>query len=91
MAKIIREITDWGDLEYTPANHDYLVLEDGRCIAFRRAGSDDWQKFSAPRQFSRSRRRFKTLKEEEPSNFVKPYALNGWEQNSYNSLEAYFG
>jgi hypothetical protein len=90
VSKIIREITEWPDVEYTPVNHDYLVLADGRCIAVRKAGTEEWEKFSRPLNFSRSHRRFKTLKEEEPAHFIEPYQKDGWEQNSYNSLEAYF-
>ena len=89
MAKVIREITEWTEVDYAPKNHDYLVLDDGRCIAVRKAGSEDWEKFGAPKHFNRSRRRFKTLKEEEPTRFIQPYMKDGWEQNTYNSLEVF--
>jgi hypothetical protein len=88
--KVIREITEWPDVEYSPKNHDYLVLDDGRLIAVRKAGSEDWERLSRPLNFSRSHRRFKTLKEEEPTQFIEPYMKDGWEQNTYNSLEIYF-
>ena len=88
--KILREITEWPDVNYSPKNHDYLVLGDGRCVAVRKAGSEDWEKFSAPKYFSRSHRRFKTLKEEEPTRFIQPVMADPWKNATYNSLETYF-
>ena len=88
--KIVREVTEWTEVDYEPKNHDYLLLDDGRCIAVRKAGSEDWEKFGTPKYFNRSRRRFKTLNEEEPTRFIQPVMADPWKNTSYNSLETYF-
>lgn len=87
--KIIRETTNWDDCPHRVGNHDYLV-SDNRLVAFRREGTDQWQKFTRPLNFNRGRRGFKTLKEEIPTSFVEPFMADPWENTSYNSLEVYF-
>lgn len=88
--KIIREQTDWDKSPYDVHNSDYLIGDDGRLLAFRRVGEEKWQKFSRSLYFNRGRRRFKTLKEEIPTNFIEPNQKDPWEKISYNSLEMFF-
>lgn len=57
--KILREVSDW---QVPTSNHDYVVNDGGKVVAYRRAGKGYWEVFSAPRMFSRSRRKFQTLK-----------------------------
>jgi len=58
--KVLRETTEWSD--NTP-NHDYVVNDSGKCVAYRKSLSVGWFVFKNPIAFSRSRRKFKTLKE----------------------------
>lgn len=58
--KVLREVTEWSDA--TP-NHDYVVNDAGKCVAYRRVDTAEWFIFRTPIMFSRSRRKFKTLKE----------------------------
>ena len=88
---ILREVTDWSDSKHPVKNHDYLVDDNKEfCIAYRKAGTDDWERFKKHKRFVRTRRKFKRLKEETPINFIKPYMVDPWKNKSYNSLEAYF-
>ena len=88
---ILREVTDWSECKHGVKNHDYLVDDNKEfCIAYRKAGTDDWEKFKKHKRFVRTRRKFKRLKEEIPMNFIKPYMVDAWKNKSYNSLEAYF-
>ena len=90
--KIIRETTNWENCPYPVKNHDYLVSDGAEfCHGMRKAGSDKWEKFPERKKFSKSFRKFITLKEAEPKEFVKPYMADPWENTTYNSLEAYFG
>lgn len=59
--KVIREKTVWED--DTP-NHDYAVNDAGKCVGYRKAGTDEWLMFKTPKSFSRSRRSFTTLKDD---------------------------
>ena len=87
---ILREITEWNECEYDVPNHDYLVDDNKEfLLAFRKEGKTEWEKFSKKRHFTRSRRRFKKLKEEVPTNFVKPFMADPWEKKEYNSLEMF--
>ena len=87
---ILRETTKWTKCHYTPVNHDYLVDDTQEfCHAYRKAGSDVWEKFSKRRGFSKTYRRFKVLDEEIPSNFVKPFMADPWAKKEYNSLELF--
>ena len=61
--KVLREVTEWED--NTP-NHDYVLNDQGKMVAYRKNGTGDWEVMSLPRMFSRTRRKFKTLKEEVP-------------------------
>jgi hypothetical protein len=62
--KILKEITDWSGLEYNVKNHTYAINDSGKCVAYRRTGTKEWLTFSKPKSFSRSHRKFVTLKEE---------------------------
>ena len=86
--KILREKTDYSSAGYNVPLHDYLVTDcKTKLIAFRRADCDQWQKFDKPRNFSRTRRSFTTLKEEMPANFVAPFAKD---PRSFQSLELFY-
>ena len=87
---ILRETTKWTKCHYEPINHDYLVDYDKEFVyAYRKADSDVWEKFAKRRKFSKTWRKFKTLKEEVPTNFVKPFMADPWEKKEYNSLEMF--
>ena len=86
----LRETTDYTDLEFEVKLHDYLLLDATRVIGFRRIGEDKWQKFSRPLNFSKKGRTFKTLREDDPTEYSYPNWIDPWENTSYNSLEAYF-
>ena len=59
MNKILKEITEW----YDPIpNHIYEIRPDGKCVAYKKAYTDEWIRFKKPLRFERSRRRFKTLR-----------------------------
>ena len=58
--KVLRETTEWS--ERTP-NHDYVINDGGKCVAYRKAESSEWFVFKNPIAFNRSRRKFQTLKE----------------------------
>jgi hypothetical protein len=60
--KAFREVTVWED--NTP-NHDYVLNDAGKVVAYRKAGTKDWLEFSKPLPFSRSYRKFKELKDEQ--------------------------
>ena len=85
----LRETTEYTDVDYDIRLHDYLLLDATRVVAWRRNGEDDWQKFSRPLNFSKKGRTFKTLREEDPTEYVHPNWIDPWENTSYNSLEAY--
>ena len=88
--KIIRETTNWSKSPYPVKNHDYLVSDGAEfCHGMRKAGSDKWEKFPTRKQFSKSWRKFKVLKESLPNEFVKPYMADPWTNTSYNSLEGF--
>ena len=88
--KIVRETTAWTQCPYPVKNHDYLVSNAMEfCHAYRKAGSDKWEKFSTRRRFTKAWRRFEVLNEKIPKEFVDPYMANPWENRSYNSLEAF--
>lgn len=89
--KIIRETTTYSKVEYEVPKHDYLVEggHGGRLIAMRKEGSDVWEKFSKAIPFSKKHRTFKELREDLPTEFVKPKQSNPWDNKSYNSLEAF--
>jgi hypothetical protein len=64
MNKILQEVTEWED---NIPNHTYEIRPDGKCVAYKKAGTDVWHRFQKPLRFTRTRRRFKTLKNVEPS------------------------
>ena len=89
--RMLREVTDWKDAPYVVPNHDYLLNKtQERCIAYRKQGHTEWEKFTKPLTFSKTRRKFKNLKEEIPSSFIKPFQDDPWNNTSYNSLESFF-
>jgi len=90
---ILREVTDWSDTPYRVFNHDYLVDDNKEfCIAYRKRGEGEWEKFSKRKRFVRTRRKFKHLKKEEtPTRFIEPYQPDPYANASYHSLETYFG
>ena len=57
---VLREVTEWED--NTP-NHDYVLNDQGKMVAYRIRGKGEWQRMAKPRMFSKSRRRFKKLNE----------------------------
>lgn len=88
--KLVREVTDWSDSPYPVKNHDYMVSNAMEfCHAMRKQGSDKWEKFSSRRRFIKSFRKFQTLNETLPKEFVEPYMANPWDSKSYNSLEGF--
>ena len=87
--QMLREKTDWAKAKHRVTNMDYLLQDDGRLIAIRKFGDEHWQKFSAPKQFSKRWRSFTKLKEPIPTEFIKPFTPDPWDNVSYNSLEAY--
>ena len=90
MMKIIRETTNWDQSPYPVKNHDYLVSDAAEfCHAMRKEGSDKWEKFGARKRFSKSWRKFTTLKESLPKEFVNPYMADPWSNKTYNSLEGF--
>jgi hypothetical protein len=65
--QILREITKDFDANIC---HDYIV--DGfKCVAYRKHGRKRWKTFSKPLMFSKTRRKFKTLREAIPSSLKK--------------------
>jgi len=55
----------------------------------RKVGTDKWEQFSSRRRFNKAFRKFQTLNEKLPKEFVDPYMSNPWDSKEYNSLEAY--
>lgn len=89
--RMLREVTVWDESPYAVSNHDYLLNKtQERCIAYRKQGHSEWEKFNKPIIFSKTRRKFKNLKEEIPSSFIKPFQDDPWNNKSYNSLESFF-
>ena len=88
--QMLREKTSWTSCKHEVTNMDYLIQEDGRCVAIRKFGDDQpWQKFTRPMPFSKRWRSFTKLKEAVPTEFVAPFTPDPWDNTSYNSLEAY--
>ena len=88
--KIVRETTTWSKCPYPIKNHDYLVSNGMEfCHAMRKQGSDKWEKFEKRKRFNKAWRKFQTLNEKQPKEFVDPYMANPWDNTEYNSLEAY--
>lgn len=88
--KLVRETTTWNDCPYPVKNHDYLVSNGMEfCHGMRKQGTDKWEKFCSRRRFNKAWRKFETLNEKLPKEFVDPYMSNPWDAKGYNSLEAY--
>jgi len=62
--KILKEITEWKETEYTVPNHTYAINDAGKMVAYKKSGDTQWFVFSKPRFFDRARRKFITLKTE---------------------------
>ena len=89
--RMLREVTVWSEAPYKVPNHDYLVNStQEKLIAYRKEGHTEWEKFTKPLTFSKTRRKFKNLKEEIPSTFIEPFQDDPWNNTTYNSLENYF-
>lgn len=86
---IFRETTDYSDAEYHVPLHDYLLMDATRCVAFRRKGYSEWQKFSKPLRFDKKYRTFEKLNEEEPTEFVFPNWIHHERVDTINALEAF--
>ena len=78
--QLLREVTEW---DYS--NHDYMIVGE-RLFAYRRKDTDAWMKFSKTMHFSKSRRKFKVLNEEVPSNFIP---LQTKDPRTFESLEVF--
>jgi len=63
MNKILQEVTEWED---PIPNHTYEIRPDGKCVAYKKEGTDHWHRFNKPLRFSRSRRKFKTIETVSP-------------------------
>ena len=90
--KIIRETTNFTKVEYSVPKHDYLVEggHGGRLIAMRKEGTGRLDEVLAKAiPFSKKHRTFKELREDLPTEFIKPKQSNPWDNKSYNSLEAF--
>jgi len=62
MIRAFKEITDW---EWP--NHSYALNDDGKCVAYRKTGTKEWYTFKKPLPFSKSRRKFVSLKNFDPT------------------------
>ena len=61
--RVFREVTVWED---NTRNHDYVLNDAGKLVAYRKAGTESWKTFTKPLPFSRSYRKFQELKNEVP-------------------------
>lgn len=88
--QILREKTSWSSVEHNVTNMDYLINDQQKMVAIRKFGDNQpWQKFSKPMSFSKRYRSFQKLKEPVPTEFVKPFSPDPWDNTSYNSLETF--
>jgi len=89
--KILRETTNYTKVDFSVPKHDYLVEggHGGRLIAYRKEGSEVWEKFSKAIPFGKKHRTFKELREPLPTEFVKPFMSDPWEKKEYTSLELF--
>ena len=72
--RMLREVTVWSEAPYNVPNHDYLVNKtQEKLIAYRNEGHTEWEKFTKPHTFSKTRRKFKKLKEEITSPLLIPF------------------
>jgi hypothetical protein len=58
--EILEETTVWED--NTP-NHIYAVKDGTKLVAYRRNGLEKWEMFSKPLSFSKTRRKFRKIKD----------------------------
>ena len=59
--KILKEITEWDEMDYTVPNHTYAINDGGKMVAYRKTGTKEWIVFPKARMFDRARRKFITL------------------------------
>ena len=61
--KYLKEITDWTESKTTVPNHTYIVNDAGQLVGYIKTGTKEEIIFKSPmKQFSKSRRKFITLK-----------------------------
>ena len=58
--EILEETTVWED---NTANHIYAVKDGTKVVAYRRDGVEEWEMFSKPLSFSKTRRKFRKVKD----------------------------
>jgi hypothetical protein len=62
--KYIKEITDWSDSKVAVPNHTYIVNDAGHLLGYIKTKTKEEIRFKSPmKQFSKSRRKFITLKD----------------------------
>ena len=71
--KILREVTQW---DVPTPNHDYVINDGDKMVAYRTQDSEFWQVMHRPRMFSRSRRSFKKLNEPNTLQFFQSLEKN---------------
>ena len=64
--KLLKEITKW-EGDYVVPNHTYAINDAGKLVAYKMEGTNEWLAFEKPRMFSRSYRKFITLKHDKES------------------------
>lgn len=62
--RIMKEVTVWDQCEYNVPNHTYAINDNGKMVAYKKSGDEQWFVFAKPRMFDRTRRKFITLKED---------------------------
>jgi len=61
--KYLKEITDWSESKTPIKNHTYMVNDAGHLVGYIKTGTKEEIIFKSPmKQFSKSRRKFITLK-----------------------------
>lgn len=62
--KYLKEITDWSDSKVAVPNHTYIVNDAGHLLGYIKTKTKEEIRFKSPmKQFSKSRRKFITLKD----------------------------
>ena len=59
--KALLETTDWSKADCRVPNHTYYLNDDGKCIAYKKRGTQDIITFKKPMMFDRRYRTFKTV------------------------------
>jgi len=59
----LKEITDWSEANYSVPNHTYIVNKEMQLVGYVKTGTKEEIIFKSPmKQFSKTRRKFVTLK-----------------------------